>query len=86
MKVYKIIEKGKRKSDGEIYLNLREENLIRKLKKALNDCLVSIKNNLTPEITVECLREAINEIDYLTGRKYNDEILEKIFSNFCIGK
>lgn len=85
-KIFKIIEKGKRKSDGEIYLNLREENLIRKLKKALNDCLVSIKNNLTPEITVECLREAINEIDYLTGRKYNDEILEKIFSNFCIGK
>ncbi len=85
-KIFKIIEKGKRKSDGEIYLNLREENLIRKLKKALNDCLVSIKNNLTPEITVECLREAINEMDYLTGRKYNDEILEKIFSNFCIGK
>ena len=85
-KIFKIIEKGKRKSDGEIYLNLREENLIRKLKKALNDCLLSIKNNLTPEITVECLREAINEIDYLTGRKYNDEILEKIFSNFCIGK
>jgi len=85
-KIFKIIEKGKRKSDGEIYLNLREENLIRKLKKALNDCLISIKNNLTPEITVECLREAISEIDYLTGRKYNDEILEKIFSNFCIGK
>lgn len=85
-KIFKIIEKGKRKSDGEIYLNLREENLIRKLKKALQNCLISIKNNLTPEITVECLREAINEIDYLTGRKYNDEILEKIFSNFCIGK
>jgi len=85
-KIFKIIEKGKRKSDGEIYLNLREENLIRKLKKALQNCLISIKNNLTPEITVEYLREAINEIDYLTGRKYNDEILEKIFSNFCIGK
>jgi len=85
-KIFKIIEKGKRKSDGEIYLNLREENLIRKLKKALKDCFISIKNRLTPEITVECLREAINEIDYLTGRKYNDEILEKIFSNFCIGK
>ena len=85
-KIFKIIEKGKSKSDGEIYLNLREENLIRKLKKALQNCLISIKNNLTPEIIVEYLREAINEIDYLTGKKYNDEILEKIFSNFCIGK
>jgi len=85
-KIFKIIEKGRRKSDGEIYLNLREENLIRKLKKTLQDCLISIKNNLTPEITVEYLREAINEIDYLTGKKYNVETLEKIFSNFCIGK
>ncbi len=32
------------------------------------------------------LRQGINAIDEITGRIYNDEILDRIFSQFCIGK
>jgi len=32
------------------------------------------------------LREALDNLDEITGKKINTEILDKIFSNFCIGK
>ncbi|HRR96129.1 MAG TPA: tRNA uridine-5-carboxymethylaminomethyl(34) synthesis GTPase MnmE, partial [Candidatus Ratteibacteria bacterium] len=68
-KIFKIVEKGEKVSEGEIYLNLRQEELIRKLKKALIGCLNSIKKNLPLEISTEYLRQAICEIDYLTGNR-----------------
>jgi len=82
----KIVKKGKEGDKGEIYLNLRQEEIIRNLKKYLINCLNSINKKFSPEITAEYLRQCLNEIDYLTGNSYNDELLEKIFSNFCIGK
>ncbi|MCP4669243.1 MAG: hypothetical protein GY849_23165, partial [Deltaproteobacteria bacterium] len=32
------------------------------------------------------LRQGIEALDEITGRVYNEEILGKIFSSFCIGK
>jgi tRNA modification GTPase len=32
------------------------------------------------------LREALDNLDEITGKKINDEVLDKIFSSFCIGK
>ncbi|MEA3296982.1 MAG: tRNA uridine-5-carboxymethylaminomethyl(34) synthesis GTPase MnmE, partial [candidate division Zixibacteria bacterium] len=39
-----------------------------------------------PELIVFELKQALNEIDEITGKIYNEEILDRIFSKFCIGK
>lgn len=59
------------------------------LEKALTNVLMA-KNNIlngrSPEFAAFDLREALDNLDEITGRKINDEILDKIFSSFCIGK
>ena len=45
-----------------------------------------LRRNLSPELIAFDLRQGINEIDEITGRVYNEEILDRIFSRFCIGK
>lgn len=37
-------------------------------------------------IAVEEIRIAMRELGMITGHVYNDEILNNIFKNFCIGK
>ena len=32
------------------------------------------------------LREALGNLDEITGKQINDDVLDKIFSSFCIGK
>ena len=32
------------------------------------------------------VREALNEFDWILGKTTTDDILESVFSNFCVGK
>ncbi|MDH4155847.1 MAG: tRNA uridine-5-carboxymethylaminomethyl(34) synthesis GTPase MnmE [candidate division Zixibacteria bacterium] len=40
----------------------------------------------SPELTAFDLRQAVSDIDEITGRIYTEEILARIFSKFCVGK
>lgn len=60
---------------------------------ALTSCTSSLENALRfidegepLEVIALELREAARAIDELVGKVYDDEILERIFSEFCIGK
>jgi tRNA modification GTPase len=59
------------------------------LEKALA-CLKTAKELLaadqSPEFAAFELREALDALDEITGKKIHDDILSKIFANFCIGK
>lgn len=58
-------------------------------KEALTECLENLKRfNLQKEIelSAEDIRLACRAIGKITGRVEVDEILDKIFSSFCIGK
>lgn len=46
----------------------------------------AIEKEISPELIAFELRQALNEIDEITGRVYTEEILDDIFSRFCIGK
>lgn len=61
----------------------------RRYKEALNECLDNLRRfNLQKEIELaaEDIRLATRAIGKITGRVEVDEILDKIFSSFCIGK
>ena len=45
-----------------------------------------LKNGLSEEFLALELREGIEHLDQLTGQKLGEEVLHRIFSNFCIGK
>lgn len=60
-----------------------------KLERALKQMRLAgklLKRGESPELIVFELHSAVAALDELTGRIYNDEILDRIFSKFCIGK
>ena len=73
-------------ADSAMITNMRHKMA---LEKALTNILTAknnILNGMSPEFAAFDLREALDNLDEITGRKINDEILDKIFSSFCIGK
>jgi tRNA modification GTPase len=48
--------------------------------------LKSIDINQPLEITAEKIRSGVMSIEYITGKITLDDVLDKIFSSFCIGK
>ena len=58
------------------------QNMITYLKETLK--LSKIENSL--DLQAENIKLALNEIEYLTGKIYFNDLLDNIFSKFCIGK
>jgi tRNA modification GTPase len=45
-----------------------------------------VANNHPPELTAATLRMAIDQLGEMTGAVYTNDLLDRIFSRFCIGK
>jgi tRNA modification GTPase len=66
--------------------NMRHKLALEKAHKNIQAAKESIVGGMSPEFAAFDLREALDNLDEITGKKINDEILDKIFSSFCIGK
>jgi len=73
-------------ASGAIMTNLRHKHAVELSLKNIQNAKESIAAGLSAEFAAFDLREALDHLDEITGKKINDEILDKIFSSFCIGK
>ncbi len=73
-------------TDRMVLTSERHKKKLEAAVKYFNRAGKGIKKSLSPELIAFELRQGINEIDEITGRIYNEEILDRIFARFCIGK
>ncbi|GAB4115487.1 MAG: tRNA uridine-5-carboxymethylaminomethyl(34) synthesis GTPase MnmE [Candidatus Caldatribacteriota bacterium] len=66
--------------------NIRQREALQKAKKALKFSLRGIRKNIPYDLLYIDLREALDFLGEITGEQINEEIIENIFSRFCIGK
>ena len=71
---------------GAMITNMRHKIALEKALENIEAAKNNIINGVSPEFAAFDLREALDNLDEITGRKINEEILDKIFSSFCIGK
>ena len=72
--------------DGIYVQNARHENLLREALHSLEDALLAAENILPYDCIVIDVRNAIDMLGEITGDTVQDEIINEIFSRFCIGK
>jgi tRNA modification GTPase len=78
---------GDDKNTGSAMItNMRHNLALEKAHKNIQAAKESIEGGMSPEFAAFDLREALDNLDEITGKKINDELLDKIFSSFCIGK
>ena len=72
--------------EGEFITNLRHQQLLQNSLQALAKARQSAEQNLPHEMLLLDLYEALRPLDQITGATYVDDVLEIIFSTFCVGK
>lgn len=72
--------------DGVYVQNARQEQLLREALASLNDAGAAAENMLPYDCIVIDVRNAIDLLGEITGDTVQDEIINEIFSRFCIGK
>jgi tRNA modification GTPase len=73
-------------TDGVVVTSERHKRKLENFLSSLKKVKKGIGRAASPELTAFEMRQGINEIDEITGRIYNEEILDRIFSRFCVGK
>jgi tRNA modification GTPase len=71
--------------DGSI-TSLRHLNLLRESLEALDHAKTAVEFGIPHEMILIDLYATLRPIDALTGATTADDILNRIFSTFCIGK
>jgi len=72
--------------DGSFILNIRQEQALGQARQNAKKALVGMKGRLSEELIAFDLKEGINRLGEITGEVVADDILNQIFSHFCIGK
>jgi tRNA modification GTPase len=69
-----------------VITNLRHVDLLSRARAALDRARAAAADRLPEELVLEDLGEARACFEEVTGRRTPDDVLEHIFSTFCIGK
>ena len=66
--------------------NKREINLLKESLKSINNAINSINTNEPIDIVELELKQAWDKLGEIIGETYTDELLDELFSRFCLGK
>ncbi|MBF0532036.1 MAG: tRNA uridine-5-carboxymethylaminomethyl(34) synthesis GTPase MnmE [Candidatus Omnitrophica bacterium] len=78
-----LVDQGTPLAAGEVLVtNLRHVASLRQAQEALE----AVQQNLSPEFVAEQIKTAVNALDNVTGRSVDADLVEAIFTKFCVGK
>ncbi len=80
------IRGGTAAPEGALVTNLRQQQTVHVAVEALQAANISVANRVPHEMLLLDLYTALRSLDELTGATTTDDILDVIFSTFCIGK
>ena len=73
--------------DNEVLItNIRQKKLISKAIKDVNNTRNSISNNMPVDIIAISVKEILEDLGKITGEEVGEDIINEIFSKFCLGK
>ncbi|MCK4241218.1 MAG: tRNA uridine-5-carboxymethylaminomethyl(34) synthesis GTPase MnmE, partial [Candidatus Atribacteria bacterium] len=72
--------------NGVVINNVRQANKLNRAKQALENVLAGLKEKITYDFLTIDLKDVLDSLGEITGDSISDEIVNDIFSRFCIGK
>nr|MBP7278833.1 GTP-binding protein [Sedimentibacter sp.] len=86
-KIYSLFFKGRLDIRDELIINnVRHKNLLIKAKNNIEEVLKSIENNMPIDFIEIDLMQAMENLGLIVGKSVSDDLIDKIFDEFCIGK
>jgi tRNA modification GTPase len=84
--IYEAVMGKEHKSPALLITNVRHRDTLIKADEAIERAIACSNNGEPLELIAFELREALSRLGEITGETCTDEILDDIFSRFCIGK
>ena len=73
-------------SDLTYLTNARSISLLKNALKSINDIKIGLKNNLPIDMLEIDLKNVWEQLGSIIGETYEEELIDQLFSQFCVGK
>ena len=70
----------------KVMINARHQEALQRARKHALHTIEALRTNQTLELAAMDLRIATNAIGEIVGKTTTEDVLDSIFSQFCIGK
>jgi len=84
--IYGLIYSGGVKMNSPIITNTRHLACLKKAMDSARSALDTLLSGNPADLVTIDLMNAVNSLGEITGETAGDEIIDRIFENFCVGK
>lgn len=84
--LYNLVVENPELMDQTIVTNSRHYDSLNSAYESLEKVLSGLKSNVSGDFIAMDIRQSLHHLGTITGEIYTDDLLESIFTNFCIGK
>lgn len=85
-KILEMVNLDNFKSGDTVVTNIRHYDNLSQTRNALKDVLTGLDSNVTGDFLAQDIRHSLHFLGEITGVITTDDLLDNIFSKFCIGK
>ncbi|MDB6052763.1 MAG: tRNA modification GTPase TrmE [Verrucomicrobiales bacterium] len=86
-KIEELVWSGKLGSEmSEVMINSRHQNALRRAEEGIRNTAKALSEGLALELAAMDLRIAVHAVGEIVGKTSTEDLLDSIFSQFCIGK
>lgn len=87
-KIYSTIIKDEINDSSQkiVITNIRHKSALEKTKDAIKNIFETINTGLPMDLIAVDLKEALDSLSEVTGEISTEDLLDHVFSNFCVGK
>ena len=71
---------------GQLLTNARQEEAARRAEAAVRRAREALKAGVTPDALLTDVEEALSALGELTGQSVREDVTDRIFARFCVGK
>ena len=72
--------------ESPIVTNARHQEALRRASEGLDYAIESLENGMPPDLVAVDLRISLDGLGDIVGKTTTEDILDRIFSQFCVGK
>ena len=85
--VLNVVVGQRREATPQVAPNLRQKMALEKAREAVKQALSNLRSpQVLPELVAVDLRDALTHLGEITGEATTEDLLDRIFSSFCLGK
>ena len=85
-KMVDVVIQDQVQAENVIVTNARHYHALQEVDKSLVDVINGLKNNIPGDLLALDIRRCLHYLGVITGEVSSEDLLDYVFSKFCIGK